>query len=97
MIIDRVEQRYQNDVEFRTVVDMLQSLVLKLQMTPREIREAAPFACILIERRRPPVGSTACLVDSSGRWYCDCHEGNALNGAWVTACTRCGQRKPSPT
>jgi hypothetical protein len=50
---DRVGERYQNDATFHAAVDMLQSLILDLQLSPSEIREAAMFACYRVEMRRP--------------------------------------------
>lgn len=51
--LDRNRERYRHDLQFRALLDWLQSMVLKLELTPSEIREAATFACILIEERRP--------------------------------------------
>jgi hypothetical protein len=53
MPLDRARERYLLDLQFRTLVDSLQALVLQLELTPSEIREAATFACLLIEERRP--------------------------------------------
>ncbi len=49
---DRTTERYDNDVAFRSIVDMMQSIMLQLHLTPSEVREAAMFACILVERRK---------------------------------------------
>ncbi len=49
----RVEDRYRNDPTFHAAVDGLQRLVLELQLSPSEVREAAMFACYLIECRHP--------------------------------------------
>lgn len=47
--IDSVEDRYQRDPQFRTVVDMLEHLIRGAQMTPTEVREAAILATIHYE------------------------------------------------
>lgn len=56
MPLDRNEERYKHDNEFRAVVDMLQGVILRLQLTPGECRDAAMFAAFLVEMRRPPPG-----------------------------------------
>ena len=43
------ESRYRTDATFRRMVDMLTSVIAKLEMTPAEIREAAIYACIRFE------------------------------------------------
>ena len=53
MPIERVRDRYDHDAEFRIVVDTLMGIILKLEMTPSEVREAAMFACIRVEERFP--------------------------------------------
>jgi hypothetical protein len=49
MPFDRARERYMHDPQFRALVDSLQASALRLELTPSEIREAATFACILIE------------------------------------------------
>jgi len=50
-------EKYNNDVDFRRVVDMIESLIVNAQFTPSEIREAAVLACINNEMRQPrPIG-----------------------------------------
>lgn len=46
-------ERYQNDVAFRTLVDMLYIAVERAEFTPTEIREAAMLAQIKYEEIRP--------------------------------------------
>jgi len=40
------EEKYRNDVEFRSLVDILESYVHSAKYTPSEIREACILACI---------------------------------------------------
>ena len=53
MPIDRLRERYDHDNEFRIVVDTLMGIILKLELTPSEVREAAMFACMRVEERFP--------------------------------------------
>jgi hypothetical protein len=46
-----LKERYQNDAIFKRVVDVLETLISKHQMTPTEIREAAILACVHSELR----------------------------------------------
>ncbi len=50
--LDRAADRYQNDATYRAIVTTLQSIVLSLEMTPGELREACMFACLLVEEKR---------------------------------------------
>ncbi len=43
-------EKYQNDVAYKTFVDMLVDVIIKCQYTPSEIREMSLFACILYEQ-----------------------------------------------
>jgi hypothetical protein len=45
----RAEDKYRTDNHYRAVVDMLTSMIAKLEMTPTEVREAAIYACIRFE------------------------------------------------
>ena len=47
--VSTVEDRYGRDPQFRTVVDMLESLIRDAHMTPTEVREAAILATIHYE------------------------------------------------
>jgi hypothetical protein len=47
---DGVQERYDRDPQFRTVVDMLHVLIRGAQMTPTEVREAAVLATIHYEQ-----------------------------------------------
>lgn len=40
----KVEERYQHDVQFRHLVDMMEAVINTGNFTPTEIREAAMFA-----------------------------------------------------
>ena len=44
-----VDVRYRNDAEFRQLVDLLQSFLIRSQFTPSELREACMFAACLYE------------------------------------------------
>jgi len=48
------DERYQRDPFFRTLVDMLEHLIERCEMSGTEIREAAILALIHYEARRPP-------------------------------------------
>ena len=52
-IMTRVEDRYRNDNAFHVVVDQMQRIILELHLSPSELREAAMFACYLVECRHP--------------------------------------------
>lgn len=47
-----VEDAYRNDNGFRAVVDMLESLMHRADITPAEARTAAVYACIRYESRK---------------------------------------------
>ena len=49
-----VEERYQRDPAFRTLVDVLEHQIQTLQLTPTEVREAAVLACLHVEHLRVP-------------------------------------------
>jgi hypothetical protein len=53
MSLTECERAYMNDASFRLFVDTLQIYIEKLELTPAEMRSAAMFACLLVERRRP--------------------------------------------
>lgn len=46
------EERYHKDPQFKSLIDMLEMLIERAQLTPTEIREAATLACIHYEQRR---------------------------------------------
>lgn len=50
---DKVKERYENDRVFHAVVDMLRATILKYELTPSEIREAAMLACVMEDERNP--------------------------------------------
>ena len=45
--------RYQTDVEFKALVDLLESFIHKAKYTPSELREAVILAAIMYEQTRP--------------------------------------------
>lgn len=47
------EEKYMQDPEYHLLVDMLENFIHRNQYTPSEIREAAMFACIRYEMRKP--------------------------------------------
>lgn len=51
--LDTLEDRYQNDPAFRHVVDSLQAIILGLELSPGEVREAAMFAAFRVELYHP--------------------------------------------
>lgn len=48
------EAKYRNDTAFKIIVDSLQHAIEGLHLTPSEVREAAMYACVLVEQRRVP-------------------------------------------
>lgn len=51
--LERQDERYRNDAEFKAIVDLLMSVILKLDMTPDEVREAAMYAALRAETMFP--------------------------------------------
>lgn len=47
------QQKYENDMEYRKLVDALENLIHHAKLTPSEIREAATLAAIHYEIRKP--------------------------------------------
>lgn len=52
MNLEKAREAFTNDPSYRALVELLVHQIEMLQMTPSEIREAAMFACIVIEERR---------------------------------------------
>ncbi len=52
MIRNEVERRYYDDLAFRHLVDVIESCVNSMQLTPSEVREASMLACLHHEMRR---------------------------------------------
>lgn len=50
--LTRTEDKYEIDAAFRSVVDLLEMMIHKLELTPGEVREAAVYACMRVEMRR---------------------------------------------
>lgn len=53
MKLTRADERYQHDPAFRTLVDVLCHHITSLDYTSSDLREAAIFAGIMVERLRP--------------------------------------------
>ena len=53
MNLDKAEEAYRNDPQFRQLIDILVQQIQLLEFSPSEIRQAAVFACIVQERRNP--------------------------------------------
>jgi hypothetical protein len=51
--LDRIDERFRNDPQFKAVVDLLTGTILKLEMGPSEIREAAMYASYRAEMLMP--------------------------------------------
>lgn len=52
--IETLRARYERDVPFKTMVDVLTASILRLQLAPSEIREAAMYAIYRAEILYPP-------------------------------------------
>lgn len=50
----RTLRDYEHDPQFRSLVDMLASMIINLETTPAELRQAVIAASILVERQRGP-------------------------------------------
>ena len=46
---DPPRDRYERDVEFRALVDMMRAMIHRSQFSPSEMREAAILACTMYE------------------------------------------------
>ncbi len=55
MSFDSVQRRYENDVNFHTMVDAMEAAIEHLQLTPSEMRDAAMYAAVRHESRRSSV------------------------------------------
>jgi hypothetical protein len=44
---------YRTDAEFHAVVDVMREWIMRLQVSPSEVRAAAMFACYLTDIERP--------------------------------------------
>jgi hypothetical protein len=52
--LTEAEHLYREDARFHQIVDFMQNMIERLELTPYEMRQAAMFACYLIEMRRKP-------------------------------------------
>jgi hypothetical protein len=53
MNFDEAARRYRDDPGFHGVVEMLRGVIVNLQLSPGEVRDAAMFAAYLVELYRP--------------------------------------------
>lgn len=51
--LDKVAERYFNDPAFYNVVNLLEQMIIDLELSPHEVREAAMYACMRVEIRYP--------------------------------------------
>jgi len=58
------EEKYMNDPEFNMLVNQLEASIERAQFTPSELREAAVYAAIRYEMRRP----LRSYIHPSRRW-----------------------------
>lgn len=94
--LNRLDERYMNDAAFHAVVDSLQAIILDLQLSAAEVREAAMYAAYRVEMRRVPgpvpiarANIEAALADPHGRGlrdsllaYADALETDAKKGPY---------------
>lgn len=52
--LENLDRRYHDDNEFRIMTDMLMGVMLKLEMTPQQVKEAAMYAAYRVEMTRAP-------------------------------------------
>jgi hypothetical protein len=78
MKIDKARDRYLNDPVYHEAVRALQGIVLRLEMTPSELREVATFACILLEERTPAFRWSS--ANGVGPWCPDAGAGSDWDG-----------------
>ncbi len=50
--LEKCENRYHDDPAFHQAVTVFEAMILEMQMTPYEVREAALYACVRSEARR---------------------------------------------
>jgi hypothetical protein len=50
--IDKWHERYLHDPAFHAVVDCLKQVIVELQLSPAEVREAAMYACFAVETEK---------------------------------------------
>jgi hypothetical protein len=79
--IDKVRDRYQNDAMFHALVDNLRAAILRMDLTPSEVREAAMLACIMEERWpwRDQYTNSRKIKEPEFE-YCTCTYGTGLHG-----------------
>lgn len=51
MNLQKAREAYRNDPQYHNLVELLIHQIETLQMSPSEIREAAMFACLMLEER----------------------------------------------
>lgn len=59
------EEKYHNDVEYHRLVDYLESLIIKSQFTPSELREASVLAAIHYEMSNPYPRNRLSILDNT--------------------------------
>lgn len=53
MNLRTIEDRYRNDGAFYSLVKNMEMMIENLHFTPSEVREAAVYACLMVETRNP--------------------------------------------
>ncbi len=78
--LSKTEEKYHHDSMFHAVVDAMQKLILDLQLSPGEVREAAMFAAYLVEMRHPRP-----MTFAAARFACR-HCGDVYTGMPLDPC-----------
>ena len=47
------DEKYHGEAEYRLLVDSMVRMILDYRFTPGEMREAAVFACVMVENMKP--------------------------------------------